>query len=340
MAFDAKVARVPVLPQQKAIRNGTAIRSGTWSACGELYQYLNAQGRQAVAAHTPNIEIPNSSTYTFSYMYNQSPIATARAWMIKFKVSFTAETSKAVPYQINSSLNGIATNTSLSTPIMFLETFTQGASANQEITLDIENLDSANALRVMQIACFELPRASLDLDTTDEGIDTGSLGVGSPITALINNQSMESLRDVWPNLQTDLTRGSMFAFSRSENTGATFTTLADVYNVYPMILGRHLNTGSGGDQETVTVAAQCSTGAGTTGRVYFTPESDDPDGQVSISFAAGQDRVWQTTTMEVNTTDFSTADGRRDSIWEEIQIEAERTAGSNAFTVHATAIYE
>lgn len=327
------VPAIPPLVNADQVKSGRAVRgTATHYALGQTMNWNLGRGAQLIAANSPGESLAIGATHVYHYRVWPRQAAFRRRWAVQ--LAGGSSSTNQVEIIINGGTKTVTATLGSATlsarPIFITEELASVSTSEAEATISIENKSGIEAIRVLSIACWELPRPELTLGS-------GSSEYGSQLSALRSNApifdgngySIVGLADAVKTAETGsyVHRPGMFAFAVDPNNAPFSGTSGNIFELDPIVLGRltHRNN--------TTTDVYCrsygrTTVAGTTGTITFTANSGD---SVVLTIPDNQSFNWFVTAdhkLTIDAEDLSTSDGRRGGSWETVAITISRTAGT------------
>ncbi|MFA7295724.1 MAG: hypothetical protein WC211_00895 [Dehalococcoidia bacterium] len=199
---------------------GRAVRGRTHRTAAELLNWTSGNGETLIPAYDPDQTIAAGATKTFRYRVQPNGRAVRRVWSLALfgtgNVTITAGASAPVLREV--SLTGLY--------VQHNEDLTAKSASDQEISLTIASgASSASSISVVQIACMESPRAVLDKDAADYGIELTSEAAREPIDA----RDYNSLGGIAAALALAPQRRHYLAYARPANTTDCWSDLTGAF---------------------------------------------------------------------------------------------------------------
>jgi len=186
-------------PRYQDIQVGAPVRARTWRELALLYHWLRGHGHHVIPAHCPAVELSSGGSETFRYNIVPSGRSIHRVWGFVLRQEIPANPPTAATCTITLPDSSVVTLhpttadglTGISRRL-FVEALASKSSTPGEIALTVAHTAGTAKVWVESICCFELPRAVLELDATDLGVDLETLRPGQPIV----DDSYESAAEV------------------------------------------------------------------------------------------------------------------------------------------------
>lgn len=181
------------------IQAGRIVRSPTWESMGNTLNWALGTGNVLIPASSgQDIVLLAGSTSTFKYKVTPSERSCQRVWVISCyghgTLTVTDLESNSQSFAISARVDGAPSDgRSLPPPIVYRESLTAKTGVATEIYLTLAVSAGASAsVTIASIACYDCPRAYLDKNATDNGVDILYLDVRSPINS-IDNESVSGI---------------------------------------------------------------------------------------------------------------------------------------------------
>lgn len=164
-----------VTPRFEQAQNGEPVSSTVLSDCARLAHYARGRGVTLVPVTNPQIVLTSAGSHTMRVKHRPAGVALARIWRIGLYSSPSA--------RVTVSINGGASTAISAAPGIYsqqeiIETVTRSSTVS-ESTLAFTW--AAGTVTITHVSCIEMPRADLELNTTDYGVDVDSLAARDPI---------------------------------------------------------------------------------------------------------------------------------------------------------------
>ena len=189
---------------------------------------------------------------------------------------------------------------------------------------------------LLYVACYELPRPDLALDTNEYGTNVDSLRANAPIYSTTGTGPQGVAVGV-QQAATVAQRAGLFQWARDTGTAASSTAAAYepvfLTDSVPVFLGRKFWTTS--TTTTLQVRAYCRAGATTVGKLRFTMTSGDV---LTLDITSGMSAAWLSGDLDVDCEDQSVSDGRRSARYDKCTIDWYRVSGANSIYVESISI--
>ena len=339
------VARVPRTfsqPSRLGIASGKPVRGVQMTGVADALAYLMGRGNVLLpATHPEGTAIAIAATATYHLQLFEKAQAKHRVWFLRplttsgvaygtftdpsgGTATFTVYESAAPEYRV------------ASTGLFHVETIdTARVNGPTAVTITVANDATSTGTIVMQaLACFELPRQSLEGDATDLGADPDTVRADLPIFDA-PYLSIGGLSRAIGNAQLYDPR-VLFAYLRKAGDGvdcksASYTS---IFDEGPVVQPSHQFHSETLRSVTAYVYAYCD--VGTAGSVKFAATSGD---SVSISVTATTG-TWVSGSFDVYAEDLSTADGLRAATEEIVTVLAQRTSGAGSMWIETVMLVE
>lgn len=302
-----------------SIRVSSPVSGGLeWSAYAQLANWINGRGAMIVPWANCNSTVASGSE---SYRFYVGPCSRAveRVWVLNLRANTATGVTCTVRIDGDSSTDTIfAPTNNIDRRVLCVvrQPLTAKTSTAADATVTVTT--SGGTTIVDSIACYEQARATLDATTDDYSVDVVSCNSRRPIAAF-DYQSVSGVADAYKNL--DARRPGYFYWSTNE-TGANAIT-AGVGSPTDLLESSVPMAGAiatlGATTTTVTVAALAKVGASETGSIRF--QSTEAADSVTLSITSTA-YAWVTGELDIATEDLTQPDGRRNTAFEAVSIDA------------------
>lgn len=297
------------------ILSGEPVSGSDWSTLGGLANWCNGHGGMVVPWAACGITIGSGSTVTLPFYIAPKKTAVQRVWAVNVRagtagatLTFTDSSSTAHSARVAPTVRTARRNAMVFAEDLSAKTNTAGGA-----TVSLEA--TGGTLTVESIACYEQTRGVLAASTDDYGVDLTTLRTRQPIADL-DYQSVAGVMDAYKNL--DARRPCYYQWSVPEANALEFTSgsYVDMYSPLTIpVCGVIPTLNDTKCQVTVCAYAKVDSGKGL---VRFT--SDQAGGSAVVDVTSTS-FAWVTGSVQVDSEDLTTADGRRSAVWEGIQVE-------------------
>lgn len=366
---DPVVGIRPALIPEQDLKSGRAVREGTWAAAAGLSNHLLGRGRCLIPPtriFTDPTAFTGGTEYVFRFRVKPSLQALEREWVFSFDdLLFDGITSASNPsgpranttYLIEVPNGGTAITHVVAqnehSTLSITESVGSQSDTDMELTCAITPSAVTSSGREITVSCWEKPRATLVMDSTDLGANVGELRVAAPIKA-------ELLTILTANAAqtTILKRGGYFHWSQPATAGGATTTAYAVSSTssthvpifaysasgvrtaigIPILVPKYYRTSTTGTVQ-VRVLGWTSSGATTLSVRATTSRTGTTSSAVTTSATTP---TWLTAiSLPVDCEDLSTDNGLRgpDTL-ELVNVEFARSAGAGTVYVAAVSIFD
>jgi hypothetical protein len=331
----AIVPRDCPIPARAGVASGRPVRGAHLQSVARAINYMRGYGQVVLPAMRLDPAIPAATTYTYSAIMLVKPWTRHLVWHLRFRVdtgiafvTFTEPSGGTYAVTVLptepadrvihtggfhvEALSGAPSWVYLGEPRAF--TIASSASSTADVYVDA-------------IACYALPRETLELDADDYGIDAHTLAPGLPIFD-DDYYSIGALARAMEAGEDTTTSGyatrALFAWARPQGQGLSVlgTKWTPVFDEGPCIQPHHRFRAETIRQVYCNVTGVVDT-PGDTLEVRFTAASGDTVTETDASTTSGS---WGfPSILDVYAEDLSTADGRRSATDEIITIEVRCT---------------
>lgn len=299
------VPMIPPVASVSEITTGTPVLGSTWRAQQNTINYLTAKGGQLVVANQPNLTITAGSSHTLRYYVYPRAIHARRVWVISVS-SVGARSAVAVQDGATAqasyfvSLASTATGGNWNTlgdqppPLIYIGEYTRTSTPGEiSIVIGATTVDAI----VYRVACFEMPRARLELGESENAALFNGSGFGIYETAESGIYGIGQAVDAG---RTKHRRANFHWWDYTGVSNAT-TSFVDLFALPPKVLARAGSTVDG-TTKTVAWAAYVATTGGDA-EVKVTAASGDTD-----TITANGAAAWYTGTIAIDREDLTDAD--------------------------------
>jgi hypothetical protein len=320
MAADVDV-QMPGIIVPDPIASGGSVRGSYWAQTARALNYLLGGTSRALIPWC-HVENSDAGACTLRFKIWPSYQATHRIWMVRLYGTAAESFTFTDPSSGTSDVFVSGTTT-----LGHVETISSRTDAETSIALTYTATDDT---QVLAIACFEIGRPSLALNTSDYGIDVGTFRGGAPIfeaTGLSFGALHDSLEEARGFRRKLFDWAGARPFDALEINSGSPTALLS-YDL--PCLDRQLYRNE--TQVEITIWIYTRSSSGTTGNVVFTLTNGD---SVTISVPASDAGTWRSGTVSVDAEDLSTSDGRRSNRFDQCAVTGVRTGGSGSVFIDA-----
>lgn len=340
-------ALVPFNPSpanETKVRGGSPISSATFQDAALTLNWAMGHGAELVPFYTPKVNISAGSSLSFAYRVEPRYQQVQRAWVISVK----SQTNSLAEFDFTPSVSGVTTThygafrpEDLAT-IVVTESVASQSSSEVEIGFTI---DATDAITVMSVGCWEVPRYALGTSASDGGVDIDSLLPREPIYDTTGKSYGGVLESV-VTARTAARRNGILQLSWGSSTtaGHSISTTSSLYDnplrgaisQLARLLYRTASAGTTRNHYWRVLARSASAGAGSADcRLSMTNGATS-----TITFTPTTTWTWYPTTagsantIAVNVEDLDEADGRRGAAWDDSTFEFQIASG----TLHVATI--
>lgn len=323
-------------PSPTEITVGAPVRGRLAREAAHLVHYARAHGMQVIPAHAPMLRIDDGSPYPLYWTTEPSGYAIARVWVLSISQEEAqgdvyARMAVALPDTLTRTVHPTLVTGTDPTSWVFVEDLGAKTSAPTQLFAGFQRTAGGAAVTVEGIACWELPRAILALDSTDDGIDVETCQAGQPIYDAANRSLGEVARGVastWPRRSLVQWSGAPLEVDSGD--------WVDLFAL-PIPCIPHKTLRADSHLECVW-RVLFSTDTGTSGEVRVTTGID----ATTDTLALGDGSLGWTESgaIEIRCEDLSDAAGKPGGAWETVQFAVRRTGGSGSIYVVAVSLWE
>lgn len=295
------------------ILSGLPVSAFDWQALAGLGNFALGHGAMLIPWTFIGYHVAKGTSATFHFYVAPKASAVERVWCVNLRCDTPGATSVVTAGSASVTAAPPSTRTGRTASLVIREPLASKTALPGDAALMVVAGPDSDVV-VESVAMYEQTRSVLDLDSTDYGVDLGTVAVRQPI-ADFANASLAGVADAYKQL--DARRAGLFHWSAPDADPLTFTSgsFAPMFGLDPLILGAVNAVGS--TTADVTVAAYAKVNSGT-GQVRFTSASTSDATTLSIT---GTSFGWVTGTLSVDAEDLTEADGRRASGWDSVKIE-------------------
>lgn len=295
------------------ILSGLPVSAFDWQALAGLGNFALGHGAMLIPWTFIGYHVAKGTSATFHFYVAPKASAVERVWCVNLRCDTPGATSVVTAGSASVTAAPPSTRTGRTASLVIREPLASKTALPGDAALMVVAGPDSDVV-VESVAMYEQTRSVLDLDSTDYGVDLGTVAVRQPI-ADFANASLAGVADAYKQL--DARRAGLFHWSAPDADPLTFTSgsFAPMFGLDPLILGAVNAVGS--TTADVTVAAYAKVNSGT-GQVRFTSASTSDATTLSIT---GTSFGWVTGTLSVDAEDLTESDGRRASGWDSVKIE-------------------
>lgn len=334
--------RVP----DSSIKSGLLVRSSDWSDIAQYHNWLTGRGGQLICGCAPNLAVGSGATDTFRFYVRPRHAHWHRLWYI-WVLPVVSDSRVSVKSILPLAGSAQVYRVSSENQSKLLKYSFANSSPNEteaEAAIEIA-VATGGAIRVHNIACFEVPRVQLDALATDYGANENTVQRGNIIyDGEADLRSATGIVHVAEHVGGKRTGNAMLRrhgyFWSVDDSDAKQTSLTSFQNMQstakPQLLGRIYNSGQTAKRYKVRVRATNSGPVETGGQVKFTMTS----GATATITVSSTSFAWTSAVdLQPDCEDLAASDGRRSSRHDEVTIQFKAEAGKS-ISVSAIAIYD
>ncbi|MCB9632910.1 MAG: hypothetical protein H6721_12335 [Sandaracinus sp.] len=331
------------------LENGEPVGASDWNRIAHDLNYAAASGRVIVPSFRPATELDLSdgdTTWTMSLWLEPSYQAIERIVSVTYR--FHASSGASIrasgagdidvlsPKLVQRSVVGSQTTTGAAVDVTFS---TLGTQESGYVTID-------------GVQVVELPRAFLENDTNERGIDASVFVSGQPIMIA---RGVDAIRDATAD-DTQIGRRVLLAYAEPYATsrqggnatesgaGGDVITSASFVTVRggsgSPALARKTRTTDTTRTVKARAFARCSNGT-TTGEVRFVSSVNGASSAITFDGSVTTNFAWSSEVdLTVDCEDLGDVRGLQSSTFDEVSVEARRTAGAGNLQVAGWVLYE
>lgn len=327
-------------PRYQEIQVGTPIRGRLWRELGLLLHWARAHGMHVVPAHHPGIQVSSGGFEILNYRVHPQGLAIARIWSIVLRgedpggsgtfgratITYPNGTSEVRVPLIETGLALLGNES------VYVEALAAKSAALTSLDLTIEHTGGSSAFWIESVSCVELPRAVLELDATDLGVDLESVFPGQPIYDT-NYRSAGGIARGWASTQPRRSLVQQW-FAPVEITSTSWT---NVFTLPHLIVPR--KDGRSDTNRELTWDCWAGADAGTKGEYRIVTGIDANTDTLGV--ATGATAGWLgTSTVEARCEDLSEPDGLPGGSDESVTLQGRVTSGAGAITAQGFSVWE
>lgn len=317
--------RMPGTLRMQEVVSAGVVRAPTWQPVAEATNFLNGATCRALIPHCC-VRNTDGGSYTLRFKVWPSYQATHRLWLIGLSStnveSFTFTDPSGGTTSIATRIDNFV--------FQHIETVSSRTDAESVFSLPFTSTDD---VQIRTIACFEIVRPSLALDTNDHGVEVDSFRGAAPIydaTGYSMGGIPEAITEALGMRRTLFQWAAAGTFDALQSSGSGVTTLL-AYDI--PLLDRQIYRSE--TQVAVTVWIYTKSSASTTGTVSLTMTSG---GTLAIAVTAGDTGTWRSGTISVDAENLAASDGRRSSRFDQCTITSQRTSGAGTIDVYSIGV--
>ncbi len=339
-----RVPLVPPLPPRTRVLSGVAVAAPTWKPLSQMANFIIGRGAALTPAFCPTHGINPSITKTLTLRAIPRGIALRRLYVVRcsgliggttFEITINGTTSTHRVSVIDRNVSAFEYIEDVAAP---------AATAEETLTVAVKNVGGSTGF-VYSVAVYEIPRSVLQQSSVSEyGTDSSSCLPRMPISDRDDGSVGGVARAI--NAGECIGRRSglfSYALDEADAYATTSGSYSSVFSLPVPILARRRNYTSATGDTQWRLYARCTTAA-TTGNVRLTAASG-ASVVIAVSGAATTAfGLWPTlpavATLAVDAEDTSTDDGRIAGAWDEVTVEAQRTAGGGNLEIAGVFAFE
>lgn len=338
-----------LIAQHADIDAGRAVRAATWRDVALTANWTLGRGAMLVPAHAVGLTLMPGNEYEFRYRVRPRPQAIERVWSIHSRVAGTGPAYLKVEVPSGSAPVELSPAPRRGVVYAFrasLVTETVAAPSSTEQTLTLAITPQLGSVIIDSISCWEVPRAELTTNSTDDGTDIAQINPGQPM----RGSTVAQLAQVYADPTQIGRRASLWqwavpvavngvtttSYAKTITTSAPFSD--DVFSLPIPMLARKIGRNDITSQVRAKVLAWVSSG---TGSVRLVSSKNGASGDVNISTTTP---AWSSAiTLDVDCEDLDSDDGRQTAAtptWDEVDLEARVTTAGPTLYIAAVSVWE
>lgn len=297
------------------ILSGEPVSAFDWQSMTGLANFCNGHGGMLVPWAAIGYEVAASGSAVFHFYVAPKARAVERVWCVNLRSGTAGATASVTCGSASAvTITPPVSRTRRSISYAIREPLSAKTSTAADAALTVAA--TGGAITVESVAVREQTRATLATDTTDYGIELGSIASRRPILDLAN-RSLSGVCDAYDSL--DARRAGLFHWSTAvaDPVEVTSGSLSNLFALSPPVLLPV--PGTGDTTSTITIAAYAKVDSGS-GLVKFTADGAGSTKDVTISETSFK---WHTNTLAIDCEDLAKDDGRRSTRWEGLTVQAD-----------------
>lgn len=277
----AGVPRQPLVVSSDPVRIGYAPSAGHWYTIARTLNWLHGDGGCCLPWCTVDWTILTSTSETYPVALRSRPATTHRLWMV-YAAGGTGNVTEAEFTDLSAATHTFQATT-LTDPGRHLFYFVEDCSAQdadmgvQTGTIGFEQI-AGGTLRVHGIACYDLPRPSLDESYPDMGVEPP--GGASPMVDR-DGESAGGIAESVGYARRHAARLGLFTWLGDEADPETVASGNSLFDISPLVMPRRVgdSTSTG---ITAHVRARLASG-GSSATLRFDTDNAGDDDSTSVS---------------------------------------------------------
>lgn len=331
-----------IRPDEALVRAGSTVSARTFVAMGAAMNGLLGSGAMLVPFHCPGTTTITAAT-TFYFRCEPRTQALARMWVVQMRTP-TTSSGFDMTLSAGSSLQvfSVPWTRDETTSVMLREDLSAQSNTEQTISITATPGGSSPAIQILSLGCWEVPRHSLQEDSTDVGCNIESLGHRQPIYSGVAAKSFQAIDDAVYAGRYALRRhfinhsfGDIDARAVAI-TGTSYTRILD-YDL-PCLQRKHFYADA---VRAMSYKIRCRhTGGAVSVDLRVTMTNGDT---TTSTFTPGTSYGWYPTTaaqVDVDAEDLTVATGLPGSTWDVATIEARLGSASGTLYVSSVSAWE
>lgn len=340
-------AELPLARPEPAIGEvvvGAPVRGRLARELAHLVNWTRGHGQQLIPAHSPRLIVQNGTPQTLRYRVEPAGMAIARVWAFALSQpeAFSGGTTPCrlqitTPDGTNHDAHPVTSiggsGGDVGAEMIVIEDLSAKSDLLQTLEVAIEIKAGTASATIESVACWELPRAILTLDTWDRGVDLETCRAGQPIY----DGEGYSLGAISRGLYYTQPRRHLIEWSGPwcEIASGSWVDLTEL--VEPCIPRKILRA------DTTTRCrwtVYYKTDSGTAGEVRVTSGIDATVETATLADTSGSGTMLAEQTIDLRCEDPTTVDGLPGGAWETVQFAVRRTSGAGTIYVAARYVWE
>lgn len=331
------------------LENGEPVGASDWARIAADLNYAAAGGRVIVPAFKPATELDlgdGDYTWTMSLWLEPAYQAIERV----ASVTYRFHTSSGASIRAGAAGDIDVRNPKVIERTVVASQSTTGAAV--DLTFSTYGTQESGFVTIDGVQVVELPRAFLENDANERGVDASVFVSGQPIVLA---RGVDALRDATAD-DLQIGRRVLLAYAEPYKTSRQTSNATESGAGGESITSGSFVTVRGGSGSPVLARktrttdttrtvrarafARCSNGT-TTGEVRFVSSKHGASSAVTFNGASTTNFAWSSeVNLTVDCEDLSDARGLPSSTFDEVSVEARRTAGAGNLQVAGWVVYE
>ena len=329
-----------------AIKSGLPVLGTDHSGVCRLIHWATGRGMMVIPAYSPGNTIAAAANGTYNFRVKPRAQSIQRVWAITIRSgSTTRNTTVAVkvPSTAGSTTATVTAGGDRERLSTFLIVEDRAAQNDTEETLSINLAVTVESCVVESIACWDMPRAELALNTTDDGVDLLTTQYRAPIFDGVNKSIGGEADAVVAALATCrrvLMQWALPATTTEARSTSSTSYVSALGGGTSIVLARKLYRSS----TTGTLSAKIYARTADTsdiGDVRFTTTSG-ASATINLPTGSHANFAWfgSPLTFQADCEDLTVSDGRRSTRWDLLTVEFKVTDASDVLYLASISVWE